>query len=259
MCFVKCRIILFLLPNKTESVAQLVRATVCGTVGRGFETHRSPNPPSLKGGFYFENLIMYTWYYLLPILTAFIGWCINCILLIYFFRPYQPKKIIFFSIQGILPAKREKITDSLAEYIVQQLPIEELFKKITSEESIATVLPLAENAIDVFLRKKLVGKMPMLSMFVSDRLINDLKIIFIEELTTLLPAMITQYLEQFNNKVQLISFLKNYLNKVDNQTIEILIRKNTLLIKAFQWWGLIGGFLIGCIQILFLYGFSSVY
>ncbi|MDB5193471.1 MAG: hypothetical protein JWQ96_3034 [Segetibacter sp.] len=27
---------------KTEIVAQLVRASVCGTEGRGFETHRSP-------------------------------------------------------------------------------------------------------------------------------------------------------------------------------------------------------------------------
>jgi hypothetical protein len=29
----------------TEGVAQLVRATVCGTVGRGFETHHSPLKP----------------------------------------------------------------------------------------------------------------------------------------------------------------------------------------------------------------------
>ena len=28
--------------HKTESVAQLVRASVCGTEGRGFETPRSP-------------------------------------------------------------------------------------------------------------------------------------------------------------------------------------------------------------------------
>lgn len=27
---------------KMEGIAQLVRATVCGTVGRGFETHYSP-------------------------------------------------------------------------------------------------------------------------------------------------------------------------------------------------------------------------
>lgn len=33
----------FCIPFKTESVAQLVRASVCGTEGRGFETHRSPS------------------------------------------------------------------------------------------------------------------------------------------------------------------------------------------------------------------------
>ena len=32
---------------KMEIVAQLVRASVCGTEGRGFETHRSPSLKTL--------------------------------------------------------------------------------------------------------------------------------------------------------------------------------------------------------------------
>ncbi len=41
----------FCRPKKTEGVAQLVRASVCGTEGRGFETPRSPviKPIPLKG------------------------------------------------------------------------------------------------------------------------------------------------------------------------------------------------------------------
>jgi hypothetical protein len=35
----------FCLSKKTEGVAQLVRATACGAVGRGFETHHSPWKP----------------------------------------------------------------------------------------------------------------------------------------------------------------------------------------------------------------------
>lgn len=38
----------FCRPLKTEDVAQLVRATVCGTVGRGFETPRSPQSRNLS-------------------------------------------------------------------------------------------------------------------------------------------------------------------------------------------------------------------
>ncbi len=41
----KTGFIVFLQP-KTESVAQLVRASVCGTEGRGFETPRSPIQPT---------------------------------------------------------------------------------------------------------------------------------------------------------------------------------------------------------------------
>lgn len=38
----KCLFFLLLPSDKMEGVAQLVRASVCGTEGRGFETHRSP-------------------------------------------------------------------------------------------------------------------------------------------------------------------------------------------------------------------------
>jgi hypothetical protein len=43
--------------RKTEIVAQLVRASVCGTEGRGFETHRSPIETLDNQGFLaFEEL-----------------------------------------------------------------------------------------------------------------------------------------------------------------------------------------------------------
>ena len=42
--------------HKTESVAQLVRASVCGTEGRGFETPRSPLIKPISGPYRFLNL-----------------------------------------------------------------------------------------------------------------------------------------------------------------------------------------------------------
>ncbi len=46
---------LFLQSPKTVDVAQLVRASVCGTEGRGFEPHHLPKAPfrKLRGAFYF--------------------------------------------------------------------------------------------------------------------------------------------------------------------------------------------------------------
>lgn len=49
------KIIVFLHPTM-ESVAQLVRASVCGTEGRGFETPRSPTEPTSKSCRFFVNV-----------------------------------------------------------------------------------------------------------------------------------------------------------------------------------------------------------
>lgn len=51
----KTGFIVFLQP-KTESVAQLVRASVCGTEGRGFETPRSPSQPTGKTCRFFYSI-----------------------------------------------------------------------------------------------------------------------------------------------------------------------------------------------------------
>ena len=48
------KIIVFLHPTM-ESVAQLVRASVCGTEGRGFETPRSPTQPTSLACRFFAN------------------------------------------------------------------------------------------------------------------------------------------------------------------------------------------------------------
>ena len=46
--------------HKTESVAQSVRASVCGTEGRGFETPRSPLKPTGPACRFFLNLFVCT-------------------------------------------------------------------------------------------------------------------------------------------------------------------------------------------------------
>lgn len=48
------KFIVFLHPTM-ESVAQLVRASVCGTEGRGFETPRSPTQPTSETCRFFAN------------------------------------------------------------------------------------------------------------------------------------------------------------------------------------------------------------
>jgi putative endonuclease len=55
------RIVLFLQPF-TEAVAQQVRASVCGTEGRGFETHQPPSHPTFSTesvGFFFMAFFVY--------------------------------------------------------------------------------------------------------------------------------------------------------------------------------------------------------
>ena len=45
--------VLLFLHHQTVAVAQSVRASDCGSEGRGFETHQSPKAPPTRGAFLF--------------------------------------------------------------------------------------------------------------------------------------------------------------------------------------------------------------
>jgi hypothetical protein len=54
--FINQEIFLLLHPQYMEDVAQLVRASDCGSESRGFEPHLPPQSPAIAGLFCFYNL-----------------------------------------------------------------------------------------------------------------------------------------------------------------------------------------------------------
>ena len=133
-------------------------------------------------------------YILIPFLTAFTGWVAVWALYKFSFYPTTPKKIMGFTVKGIIWTKLPAIQNALSNYAANEIiNMNEMEQKITDPKNMDKIMPMAEEQVEYFLRNKLKDVFPMIGMFIGDKTINQLKEVFMAELKALFPAAIKMY------------------------------------------------------------------
>jgi uncharacterized membrane protein YheB (UPF0754 family) len=200
----------------------------------------------------FKNMTNISWWlYTIPFISAFIHWLTIWMALKLLFHPRQPKKILGFTLQGVFPKKQRQIAESLGRIVGQELlSFTDIEQTITDPENVKRILPLVEEHIDHFLRSKLKEAMPMLSMFVGDKTIAQLKAIFMKELEEILPIVLKNYVAHLREDLDLERIVADKIAGFSNDRLETML--NEFLTKEFRVVEVIGavlGFLIGLMQI----------
>src|SRR5688572_17240249 len=134
---------------------------------------------------------MMNWtYILIPLLSAFIGWM----------SIWLAIKILVYRIPELKPQVAEKLGRVVSKELLSFNDIE---KKITHPDNIKKILPQVEQHIDEFLRLRLKEVFPMISMFIGDKTINQLKAVFMNELETLFPVVLNNYMNNLKQDLDL--------------------------------------------------------
>jgi len=119
-------------------------------------------------------------YLIIPILVALLTWFIAWLLVKIFATSKQ------FGLQKI----------------VHQIDISFFLKSQNNEQQFEAVLPIIDKQLDDFFKHKLGEKMPAIAMFIGDQTIEQLKIIFIQELRSIYPSMMHKILTQGKHDVE---------------------------------------------------------
>ena len=132
--------------------------------------------------------------FLIPIASAFSCWLVIKIFFSILFRPHQPRSILGFQVQGILPKKQSSIAAKAGKIVAEQFfSLKTIEEKISDPSTLQKIMPLIEEHIDDFLRNKLKKEMPFIGMFVGDKTVGSLKKVFMTELETLFPNIMRSY------------------------------------------------------------------
>jgi uncharacterized membrane protein YheB (UPF0754 family) len=190
--------------------------------------------------------------YLIPFISAFIGWFTNWIAIKMLFHPKEPKKILGITFHGIFPKRQQQFAEKLGKLVSNELlSFKDIEEKISNPANIGKLMPFVEAHIDHFLRVKLAEQMPVISMFIGDKTINQLKEVFIVELTELFPVIMKNYMNNLQEDLDLEKIVTQKVSGFSSDKLEQIL--NDIMSKEFRFVEIIGGvlgFLIGLLQVL---------
>jgi uncharacterized membrane protein YheB (UPF0754 family) len=192
------------------------------------------------------------WLFLIPVISAFIGWFTNWIAIKMLFHPREPKRVLGITFHGIFPKRQQQFAEKLGKLVSNELlSFSDIEKKITQKENVEKLLPQIEGHIDHFLRNKLSDTFPMLSMFIGDKTINQMKGAFMTELQTIFPSVLKNYMGNLQKDLDLEQIVTEKVKGFSSDKLESIL--NDIMKKEFKFVEIIGGvlgFIIGLLQVL---------
>jgi uncharacterized membrane protein YheB (UPF0754 family) len=131
------------------------------------------------------------------------------------------------------------------------LSFQDIESKITNPDNINQLMPQIDAHIDHFLRVKLADQMPVISMFIGDKTIQQMKSVFMTELTELFPGIMKSYMVNLQKDLDLEKIVIEKVKGFSTDKLEQIL--NDIMAKEFRFVEIIGGvlgFIIGIIQVI---------
>jgi uncharacterized membrane protein YheB (UPF0754 family) len=191
-------------------------------------------------------------YILIPLISGFIGWLTNWVAIKMLFHPVKPVKVLGITFHGIFPKRQQQFAEKLGRLVSNELlSFSDIEEKITHPDNIKKLLPHVEKHIDEFLRQRLKEVFPMISMFIGEKTINQLKGVFMEELERLFPELMKNYMINLKQELDLERIVVDKVAAFSSEKLESILYG--IMAREFRFVEIIGGvlgLLIGLLQVL---------
>jgi uncharacterized membrane protein YheB (UPF0754 family) len=191
------------------------------------------------------------WLLSIPIISGFIGWVTNWVAIKMLFHPRNPVKVLGMTFHGIFPKRQKQFAEKLGKLVSEELlSFTEIEQKIINPSNLKKMMPLVEAHVDDFLRNKLKDVFPVISMFIGDKTINELKGFFMTELEALFPILMQRYMKNLQEELDLEKIVVEKVSNFSSDKLEEILMG--IMSKEFRFVEILGGvlgFLIGLVQV----------
>jgi uncharacterized membrane protein YheB (UPF0754 family) len=177
---------------------------------------------------------MNNWIFILPLIAAMAGWCIN-------------KLFIWLLLYRILPKRLPGLAQKLGKLAQEEFLSMGIEKKISDPANLEKAMPVIESHVDNCLRNKLKEQMPMVGMFIGDKTIQTMKTVFIKELENLFPEVMNQFAGNMKNQLDIEKIVSSKILSISSEKIEKMMAKE---LRFMALAGAVTGFLVGLLQVI---------
>lgn len=191
-----------------------------------------------------DNLIRLV---IMVLIGGLIGYLTNRIAIKMLFRPVNPVKILFFTVQGVFPKRKDQMAISLADTIEKELLSKEvIMDKIFNEEKI--------DELKTLVKESLVSKIgdaipPMVKMFMGNNPEEMIKNLIDKEGDNILDGLVEDVKNKGLDDLNIRDIVKERIDALDFVEFEKIIFG--LMSKELRFVEVIGLFLgmfIGLLQ-----------
>lgn len=179
------------------------------------------------------------WLYFFPVIGAFAGFFINLMVMRVLLNPANFRR------------NHKSIAHKLGMLFTEFISMNEIEDRIVNTENINKLMPMIEGHVDEFLNVKLSKEIPYLGMFVGEKTIASLKKIFMQEMEILFPQVMKDYVNNLKTQFDPEKMITEKLLELSPGKIENLLR--SVIATRFLFLGAASGFIIGLLQVLFIY------
>jgi uncharacterized membrane protein YheB (UPF0754 family) len=198
---------------------------------------------------------MIGWVWITPFVGALIGWLTNFLAIKMLFRPRQPIFIFGLLVQGVMPRRQRDLALKIGEVVEEELlKSEDLLNAIDTAELRGHLAAVIGTRLDRFLREKIFRGEFLYERILSRGGVQRVKRALVSELVNLFPLEVEAAIRQLVEKVNIRKIVADRVEQFEFARLERIVYR---VARTELFWveisGGILGFLIGVLQVLFLW------
>jgi len=189
--------------------------------------------------------------FLLPLIAALIGWATNYLAIKMLFHPREPKKMLGLCFQGVFPKRQNQIAEKLGTLVANELfSMKDIGQRIEELSTQPEAMEEVGKRIEKTIRGKLISAFPMLSMFLSDDMIEKVTNLFKGELEDFMKASASGLALKMEESIDVEALVREKVSTFSSDKVEeLLIGFMEQEFRFIEKIGAVLGFFIGCVQV----------
>lgn len=190
--------------------------------------------------------------FLIPLISALIGWLTNWIAVRMLFRPRKPVRIFGLTFHGLVPKRQSELADSIGHTVETHLiSPKDIASILEQPQLLISFETIVKDRVHLFLNDRIMQINPMLGAFLSASIRQRIEDLLVDEIRQMMPTMIDSFTNQFDQSLDLKSIVADRIRAFDLEKLESIIYEiASRELKMIEWLGGVLGFLIGLIQVL---------
>lgn len=184
-----------------------------------------------------------------PLLGALIGWGTNAVAVALLFRPRRPVRLLRWTLQGVLPARRQELAEAAARALAGSVAVSEAVRaRLRAPEVRRALSEAAADALAAAVRRRLPGFVPpALREALADYAASAAR----EEADRLLPEQLERVMAVLLDQEAVAAVVREQLDRLDLDRLEGLLRQVAAReLRHVVRSGAVLGFLVGLLQAL---------